>query len=433
MNLNSSDVSLLLCVCAAALPWMILCAAVPAQSEPGSEVEAMVAKLDAVRGTSARPPEVLLLEGTIEITFADVPVAGTMLKGKFRELLAADGRSRHEGDYGEMGTMQRGVADGVVWEIDPTTGARVLEGDGAAAVRRYFALLRGASPRELYRSMARAGTSRLDGREHVALRMTPAAGKADTWHVDPETGLVRRIDITLPAPEGIQFVWGMEPEVEIQLGLGDWKRVGGVLRPHRRELKMGAATFTFTCTRIDDGGKLDPARFVPPDAVLEAQSRPTAPAPGKDGYQVDQRGVQLVASVRLKCNPDAIMATLTVVFPEIMQHLNATGARMTGAPFTRYHAFGETEIDLEAGFPVAEAIAEKGRVKNSKLPAGRTLTAWHIGPYEKLGAAHKALQAYAAAQKLAARGGAWEVYWSDPGMVPDPAKWRTQLFLPVEE
>ena len=57
--------------------------------------------------------------------------------------------------------------------------------------------------------------------------------------------------------------------------------------------------------------------------------------------------------------------------------------------------------------------------------------AWHTGPYEKLADAHKALMGYAQANKLEQKGGPWEVYWTDPGMVPDPAKWRTQLFLPV--
>ena len=32
---------------------------------------------------------------------------------------------------------------------------------------------------------------------------------------------------------------------------------------------------------------------------------------------------------------------------------------------------------------------------------------------------------------LTPRGGTWEVYWTDPGLEPDAAKWRTQLFVPV--
>lgn len=29
-------------------------------------------------------------------------------------------------------------------------------------------------------------------------------------------------------------------------------------------------------------------------------------------------------------------------------------------------------------------------------------------------------------------GGPWEVYFTDLNEVPDPAQWRTQIFLPLE-
>ena len=65
--------------------------------------------------------------------------------------------------------------------------------------------------------------------------------------------------------------------------------------------------------------------------------------------------------------------------------------------------------------------------------AGKAVMAWHFGEYEKLAGAHEALQGYLAAHEMKARGGPWEVYWTDPGMVPDPAKWRTQIFAPISE
>jgi effector-binding domain-containing protein len=152
----------------------------------------------------------------------------------------------------------------------------------------------------------------------------------------------------------------------------------------------------------------------------------------RPGYQVLDREAQPVASIRLKVRPADLSATLTVVYPEIMGHLNAEGAQIAGPPFSRYHAMGGDEIDLEAGLPVTKPIAEKGRIKNGVLPGGKTVIGWHIGPYDKLKVAHEALQAHLAAEKLKSRGGPWEVYWTDPGVVPDPAKWRTQLFMPIE-
>jgi effector-binding domain-containing protein len=284
--------------------------------------------------------------------------------------------------------------------------------------------------------MTHAGSEQLDGREHAVLRMTPAEGKADVWYVDAGSGHVTRIDIALPAPESADATFGLDDSMDSQITFGDWRRVGGVQFPHRRTLKMGPATVAFTCTKVAAGVPTDPAAFTPPKAVLGLESRPATrafDAAGKATCQIVERDAQLVASIRVKCKPDEISATLAVLLPEVMAHLNATGARVAGAPFSRYHAFGETEIDLEAGIPVAKPITEKGRVKNGELPAGKAVTVWHVGPYEKLGDAHGSLQAYVAANRLTSRGGPWEIYWTDPGMVPDPAKWRTQLFVAIEE
>jgi len=301
--------------------------------------------------------------------------------------------------------------------------------------RRYFAILRGASPMELYKHFARAGTQQLDGREHVVLRATPAEGKAETWYVDAETATVDRIDLMLPAPESADATFAMGDWLEAQLTFGDWQKVDGVLRPHRRALVMGPATVSYTCTKIETGSKTEPASFAAPAAVLKVKNKPAPKQVGGDGkpvYETIEREMQTVATIRTKCKPSEISATLSIVLPEIGSTLSAAGVRMAGPPFARYHAISDTEIDLEAGIAVSKPITEKGRVKNSELPAGKTVTVWHIGKYEKLRDAHEALQAHMTTNKLKARGGPWEVYWTDPGMVPDVTKWRTQIFQPIE-
>jgi effector-binding domain-containing protein len=170
--------------------------------------------------------------------------------------------------------------------------------------------------------------------------------------------------------------------------------------------------------------------MIPPARARGSASRPYGSAPT---YAIVERTLQPVASIRVQVKPDEISATLAVLLPEVMAHITATGAKMAGAPFSRYHTFGADSIDLEAGIPVASAITPSGRVQASELPAGKAVTAWHIGPYDQLAKAHAALKAHLESKQLRARGGPWEVYWTDPGMVRDPAKWRTQLFQPIEE
>jgi len=312
----------------------------------------------------------------------------------------------------------------------------VNAGAQGVTMRRYFAMLRGASPSSLYREIARTGTQKLAGRDHVVLRMTPAQGKAESWYVDAETSLPGRIDLMLPAPESAVVTFGMEDWIEAQLAFADWQKVGDSMQPGRRTMKMGPATVTYTCAKFDAAVKPEPSVFVPPAAVLKIKDAPQPKITDEEGkpvFQVIERQFQPVASIRVKCKPQAISATLAQILPEVGAHLTAIGAKMAGPPFSRYHAVSDSEVDLEAGVPVAKPITGKGRVAASELPAGKCAMVWHIGPYEKLREAHEGLRAWAEANKLKAGTAPWEIYWTDPGMVPDPAKWRTQLFLPLEK
>ncbi len=435
MNPSSNRLSTSLRARAVVPCLMILCAGAFAQSNPAPDAKALIAKMEETLGVPTKPLASLAIEGTFGVTIEGVNDGKPCVEGKFREIFLGEKLMRHTSDMGEHGLMESGATEAFVWEIEPLTGAKILAEADEENARRYAALLRGARPGALYRDVATAGTKTLDGREHVVLRMTPKTGKPDTWFVDPATGLVGRIDTALPTSEDADLVWSLGDDIDAQITFGDWKRIEGLLYPHRRSMKMGKATFVFTCAKIEPNAKLEPERFTPPEAVTKAKAaaafRKEAPE-SRPPYEIVEREAQHVASIRVKSRQEDLSATLAVIFPEVIAHLNATGARMTGVPFTRYHGMVGEELDIEAGLPIAKPVAEKGRVKNSELPGGRTVVAWHTGPYEKLPAAHEALRAYLQANGLKARGGPWEIYWTDPGVVPDSSKWRTQLFMVVE-
>lgn len=411
----------------------VLCAPALAQAETDPGSRDLVAKLDAARG-AAKLPATLVVEGTFAVRFEGAANDQPVAEGPFRDVFAGTDRARHRSSMGEFGALERGLTPDLVWEVDPALGAKRYDGAAGRTVRRWFAILRGQSPTTLYRRIEHAGTREVDGCECAVLRMTPAEGAAETWYVDPATGQLRGVDMALPSPDSAGAVFDMAETIDARLRLSDWREVEGISWPHRRRLEMGPATVVSTCTSIAPGAALEGEAFAVPEAVRKLPERVAGrPVDAAEGptYLVVDRPAQPVVSIRTKCRPDEISKTLAVLLPEVMAHITATGGRISGPPFSRYHGFSATAVDLEAGIPVAAPVAEKGRVKNGELPAGRTLTAWHIGPYDRLGAAHEALQAHAAAEELQPAGAPWEVYWTDPGMVPDSAKWRTQLFLPI--
>jgi effector-binding domain-containing protein len=241
--------------------------------------------------------------------------------------------------------------------------------------------------------------------------------------------------MALPTPESADAALGIDDAQLARIEFADWQTIDGVRYAQRRTLAMGPAIVSFACKKIEVGAKIDAATFEPPAAVAKAKPAASEPAFDKDGkpnYQIVERPAQAVASVRVKCKPSEISSRLGEILPEILTHITSTGGKMAGPPYSRYHAFSDAEIDLEAGIPVAKPITEKGRIKNGELPGGKLVTCWHIGSYEKLTGTHQGLQAHLTAKQFKARGGPWEVYWTDPGMVQDQSKWRTQLFVAIE-
>lgn len=406
-----------------------------AQSDAKQPLDpAVTALLDAMakqRGpTKPTKDTSITIEGEYTVTFPTMkePVA----KGPFRDLFVGSTLARETSSMGKAGAMEKGLHGDLAWEVDPMMGAKVHTGVNASVMRRYFALLRGDDPRGLYAAIS-AEPAQLEGRTVTKLKMTPAEGAPAHWFVDAD-GTLLQIETALPAPESPDTSSGQDL-IPTTIAFADWKNVDGGRFPMHRTLKMGKATVSYSCTSVTVGAPIDATKFEPPTAVAKWKADPAAPtvdADGKPVHQLIEREVQPVASIRMKIAPNEIATVLAVLLPEVHAHLTAIGAKLAGPPFSRYHAWSDTEIDIEAGIPVAAPIEPKGRVVNSSLPAGKTLTAWHIGPYEGLHAAHEALRATMTAKKLRERGGPWEVYFTDPGMVPDQSKWRTQLFLPVQ-
>lgn len=428
--------SVLPTVCVATLLTTVLCMHASAQQPGDADARDLLAKVDRKRLTAEQAAAATLcLEGTYTVTFPDKAADQPVAQGAFRQIFVGDGLARLTMEMGSFGKMEKGVQGDVVWEVDPEMGAKVHRGNHAAATRRYNAWMRGAPVSGLYESAVRTGTETVAGHQCAVVKLAPKSGTADVAYVDGD-GVAHRIDIALPVPESAEESFGIDDAMLAQITFADWNDIGGVAYPLHRSMRMGPATVALVCKDIRAGVEIAAAEFVPPAAIGKAKRAPVAEpafdAEGKPTYQIVEREAQPVVSIRVKCKPSEITRELGTILPEVMNHLTVVGATHAGPPFSRYHAWGETEIDLEAGIPVTGPVQVKGRLQNSSLPAGKAVTAWHIGPYEQLTVAYEGLRRYLDAHQYVTRGGPWELYWTDPGMVPDKAKWRTQLFAAIE-
>jgi effector-binding domain-containing protein len=144
-------------------------------------------------------------------------------------------------------------------------------------------------------------------------------------------------------------------------------------------------------------------------------------------YEVHELAAQPAAVVEGTVPVEALRTFFDESFSAIMATVGEQGLTVTGPPFAVYRgAVGEV-AELLVGFPVDRAPAEGDVVRPGTQPGGRAVVATHVGPYEGLGAAWAAIEAWAIEAGLAPAGWVLERYISDPSAEPDPAAWRTEL------
>jgi effector-binding domain-containing protein len=152
---------------------------------------------------------------------------------------------------------------------------------------------------------------------------------------------------------------------------------------------------------------------------------------GPYAFTVRDAAPQRTLSMRGRARMSALAQSIGGFLGDVFAHTSANGLTPAGMPFTRLHAVDGDEVDLEAGVPVGGPAAGQGRIAAGELPGGLVVAIDHFGPYDGLTDARTALRAWAEAQHYVETGPPWEIYWTDPGAEPNPAKWRTEIVLPV--
>ncbi len=417
----------------AVLVLLLAAAPSPAQTRPGApDAAELLAKYRASLGEPDRLASIRNLRCHGKVSWEGLEGSGFLT-----EVFAGLGRARSTTEFAGFGTFEYGTDGQVVWEKNPL-GITIREGWDACQYMREFGLTQHVDWREMYTKARYVGSAQLDGVRCHELQLYPkmlvaATEKVvaqspppDVWYLDAVTFLPRRIHA--------KSVGVFDEPIELRVDLSDWRVVDGVRYPHRAEMEITGFTMIIEYQSFEHNVDLPEGFFDPGEEVRSEVARQQDPKHRQREQEI--RIVSLeerhIVAIRVTCTYAQMQKTLAVLLPEATHYALSVGASMTGPPLVRYHQWGET-LDIEAAIPVAKPVEPKGRVKSERLAAGKALVAWHFGPYEKLGETHKRMTAFLEANGLERRGAPWEEYWTDPGMEPDPAKWRTKVVWPVRE
>jgi len=157
--------------------------------------------------------------------------------------------------------------------------------------------------------------------------------------------------------------------------------------------------------------------------------------------KLEELTAQPIAAVRYQVAPADISAVMGEAFQRVFAHVGRVGGIPAGPPLAAYHSFGEQSIDVEIGVPIVAPIQEESAssepatppVLNSELPGGLVATTTHVGPYDGLETAWGEIMGWVQEHgHEPADLICWECYLTDPDSEPDPARWQTQLFVPLK-
>lgn len=105
---------------------------------------------------------------------------------------------------------------------------------------------------------------------------------------------------------------------------------------------------------------------------------------------------------------------VSAAYAAIGAYAAEAGAALVGGPYVTYYNADMQDLDVEMGFPVAGPMPGRGEVQFRMLPESRVATCLHTGPYDQIGPAYAALQAWMAQNGLTPSEQMFEWYLNDP-------------------
>ena len=136
---------------------------------------------------------------------------------------------------------------------------------------------------------------------------------------------------------------------------------------------------------------------------------------------------RLLAAVRRQVKIGQVASAWKPALDQVWQFLRRNpGLRTDGHNIFLYHhpKAGEPTMVVDFGVQVTRPFAPAGEVALAETPAGKVASALHVGPYDRMGDTHQAIQDWVAANEVKLAGKSWEIYGDT---TDDPAKLETRI------
>lgn len=163
-------------------------------------------------------------------------------------------------DLAGMGTVTRGISEGIAWEINFMTGARILEGAEKASSIQQASIEPFVNWKEFYKSAETQAEETVGDAPAYKVLLTQEEGPASTVFFDKESGLI--VQMIAATPEG-----GMATST-----ISDYKEVDGVKIAHEVSVEGGQFNLVISFNTVEQNVDIPASTFALPDEIKSLQT-----------------------------------------------------------------------------------------------------------------------------------------------------------------
>lgn len=134
-------------------------------------------------------------------------------------------------------------------------------------------------------------------------------------------------------------------------------------------------------------------------------------------------------------NSNNISAKMGQNYGAIMQFMGQSGLKQSGMPLTVYNDMSDSNVIMSNGIPVKERIdvPADSDISMGFMPRMKVLKTTLTGNYTNLTKAWETTMKHIADKGLEqSEHKPFEIYTTDPGNYPNPADWKTEIYIPIK-
>lgn len=270
--------------------WALIAAAVAvtgasfAWVEPSARLGAALAFADEPAAAAKLPSGEEVLENYVKATggrdayaklqnrtssgSVDIPAAN--IKGTVVTMQAAPDKARVTMDLPGVGKSEQGSDGETVWEKNPVTGVRILEGAERDMMLRQLKFNAELNWKDSYTSAETVGVEEVEGKPAYKVKLTASDGSIVHNFYDKESGLLVKSDSIYKSQMG---------DLPISVMIGEYKEVDGIKVPMLATQTLQGMQMKLVTDTVKHNSELAADTFELP-AEVKALKAKTTTAPG---------------------------------------------------------------------------------------------------------------------------------------------------------